>query len=488
VGQGDEGGLGMNDLVEDEIDLTPDPHVLFSMMNTKMPWWQALAELIDNSFEAGATRVEIVNEKHLVKVIDDGRGVTDVTACFRYGDHRQNDRDGISQYGVGAKDVWYAWASTMRITTVHNGIKTVAEGNCEKMAGKKFKMQAPVSHPTDEPSGTTIELHLRSGKKGPSEEAFEAVRWRFTPGLRSGRQIVTTKVKNKGRASRSVLSAVEMPLLTDVVESAFDIDGKSVWIRIGILADGHKMPNGNGPLWIIRKHRVIDANSLGIGPYSARRIGGEVHIGKEWKLAKHKDSLTENADRLEEAIHVRIRGILEKADQLAETFDCLLLRNRVQTMLDDAIGGAQKKKESRGKGETIGSIAPKHSGRERLRAIRTSDAEGKISVRGKSNCQSKRGVVFDWIELEGERIGNVDATGKRISLNVNNAYVASLKSNGDCLQTFLLVAALIADHDCRHESNGQKLLAFDFGDFAEAMGAIVKDYKEVSDNEQNRAV
>ena len=469
------------------IDLTPAPHVLFSMMNTRMPWWQALAELIDNSFEASATRVEIINQKDVVKIVDDGRGVSDITACFRYGDHRQNDKDGIGQYGVGAKDVWLAWAGMMRIITVHNGIKTIAEANCEAMAGNAFEMPDPVSSPTDESSGTTIELHLRSGKKGPSEDAFESIRWRFTPGLRSGRQIVATQIK-KGQSKRNVLSAVEMPLLTDVVESAFDIDGKSVWIRIGILADGHKMPNGNGPLWIIRKHRVIDANSLGIGHYSARRIGGEVHIGKEWKLAKHKDSLTENADRLEQAIHVRIRGILEKADQLADTFDCLLMRNRVQTMLDDAMGGVANKKEARNKGESIGSVTPKHTSRERLRAARVSDAEGKVRVRGSTHPQSKRGVVFDWVELEGERIGNVDSTGKRISLNTNNAYVASLRSNGDCLQTFLLVAALIADHDCRHESNGQKLLAFDFGDFAEAMGAIVKDYKEVSDNDQTRAV
>jgi hypothetical protein len=470
------------------IDLTPAPHVLFSMMNTKMPWWQALAELIDNSLEAGATRVEIVNEKHLVKIIDDGRGVTDVTACFRYGDHRQNDKDGIGQYGVGAKDVWLAWASTMRITTVHNGIKTIAEANCESMAGRAFEMPDPVSHSTDEPSGTTIELHLRSGKNGPGEDAFEAIRWRFTPGLRSGRQIVTTRIRNKGRVSRNVLSAVEMPLLTDVVESSFDIDGKSVWIRIGILADGHKMPNGNGPLWIIRKHRVIEANSLGIGPYSARRIGGEVHIGKEWKLAKHKDSLTENADRLAAAIHTRIRGILEKADQLADTFESLMLRNQIQTMLDDAIGGVAKKKEARDKGDKKGTVTAKNTGRERLRAARTSDLGGKISVRGSTHPQSKRGVVFDWVELEGERIGSVDPTGKRISLNINNPYVASLKSRGDCLQTFLLVASLIADHDCRHESNGQKLLSFEFGDFSEAMGAIVKDYKEVNDNEQTRVV
>jgi hypothetical protein len=467
------------------IDLTPAPHVLFSMMNTRMPWWQALAELIDNAFEANATRVAIVNEKNLVRIIDDGRGVADVTACFRYGDHRQNDKDGIGQYGVGAKDVWLAWASTMRITTVHNGIKTIAEANCESMAGRAFEMPDPVSHPTDEPSGTVIELHLRSGKNCPGDDAFEAIRWRFTPGLRSGRQIVTIK-RTRGIPSRNLLTSLQLPLLTDVVESEFEIDGKSVWIRIGIVADGHKMQNG--PLWLVRKHRIIEGTSLGIGPYSARRIGGEIHIGKEWRLAKHKDSLTESYDRLDAAIHARIQGILQKADALADTFESLMLRNQIQTMLDDAIGSAEKRREARGKGSTTGISESKHTGRERLRAAKTSDAQGKVTVAGSSKAQSKRGVVFDWCDLDGDKIGSVDATGKRVSLNTNNVYVASLKSRGDCLQTFLLVAALIADHDCRHESNGQKLLSFQFGNFSEAMGAIIKDFKEDSHAQATRAV
>jgi hypothetical protein len=54
-------------------------HVLHSMSNQALPWWKALAELVDNSFDAGAYRVTIEMAGRTLIVSDDGRGATKET-------------------------------------------------------------------------------------------------------------------------------------------------------------------------------------------------------------------------------------------------------------------------------------------------------------------------------------------------------------------------------------------------------------------------
>lgn len=52
--------------------LLPDPHLLASLVNANLPWWKALAELVDNSLDAGATRVVIDVSHRTLTVSDDG--------------------------------------------------------------------------------------------------------------------------------------------------------------------------------------------------------------------------------------------------------------------------------------------------------------------------------------------------------------------------------------------------------------------------------
>lgn len=469
------------------IDLTPDPHVLHAMMNTRMPWHHALAELIDNSYDhGGATRVEICISGNVVIISDDGNGVEDVTSCFRYGDHRVSRKEGISKYGVGAKDVWHAMANVMRVTTVRNAIKTVACADCEKMAGHSFSMNDPVREPSTESSGTTIELHLRKGKNRPNDEVMEKLSWMFTPGLRDGFQIVLTKPSGN-RFVKQTLRACDLPLMHDVVESNFQIDGKGVYIRIGIVADGHKMVNG--PFWLIRQHRIVSSTSLGVkNGYGCKRVGGEIHLGKEWSLAKHKDSIMEDSDKLRDAIFERIEPVLKKADSIAETFESAALRNDLAEMLDSAIGNAgciqcsTNKKQKRDKGLSSGTVLPKNTGRRQTKTKKPKPEEGPYidnSEDVQSGSSRKQGprIQFDWKPFGDQRVGEVDALGKFIWLNSDNKYVASLIHESRKSELLLLIASILADHDCRHEGNGQSLLAFNYADFGLSFGSIINEFE-----------
>ena len=52
-------------------DFTPDVHLIESMRNTRLGWHDAFAELIDNSFDAGAAQVAIEFSGKSVTIADD---------------------------------------------------------------------------------------------------------------------------------------------------------------------------------------------------------------------------------------------------------------------------------------------------------------------------------------------------------------------------------------------------------------------------------
>lgn len=71
------------------VHLPPDPHILASFANANLPWWKALAELVDNSLDAGASRVVIDITNRVLTVSDDGLGCEDITAVFKLGEHKR---------------------------------------------------------------------------------------------------------------------------------------------------------------------------------------------------------------------------------------------------------------------------------------------------------------------------------------------------------------------------------------------------------------
>lgn len=84
-------------------DFTPKSHLLESHTNNNMPWWQALAELIDNALDANAKSVSIIVAGKTLTVKDDGNGVEDVLSLFRLGEHRKSKSTKLGRYGGGVR-------------------------------------------------------------------------------------------------------------------------------------------------------------------------------------------------------------------------------------------------------------------------------------------------------------------------------------------------------------------------------------------------
>lgn len=457
------------------VHLPPDPHILSSFANANLPWWKALAELVDNSLDAGATRVVIDVTNRVLTVSDDGAGCEDITAVFKLGDHkrRKSSKRSLGRYGIGAKDAWLSCADTMEVATCRDHVQTSMRVNYTEWMQNNWNVPDPECNGTNNADGTTIRLPLRPGKNIPTDDAFKTLAFAFTPAISRGIQIVKS-VKGK----KWVLPPVAMPMRNDVVQSEFEIDGKSVKIDIGILPDGVTLERG--PFWLIYDHRIIEATSLGAGQYSVRRIAGTITIGDGWALAKNKDDLSENQDRLADAIFARIEHVLKKADQLAETMESSALRGELQEMLNAAVKGANSK-EKRDKGETVGSIAPRNTGRKRTNAAKIQIGEGSVLSAGNKTGR-RGGYVLDWCEIDPSIIGQFDRSGMRVSLNLNNGIVSLAKTQANRAALTACAVSLIADYCCRHDEKGHALLKFSFDDFPQAMGFLVKDYSEGKQN------
>jgi hypothetical protein len=460
------------------VHLPPDPHILASFANANLPWWKALAELVDNSLDAGATRVVIDVTGRVVTVSDDGLGCEDITAVFKLGEHkrRKSSKRSLGRYGIGAKDAWLSCADTMEVTSFRGNTKTTMRVNYTDWMQNNWNVSDPIVEPHSGPSGTVIRLPLRPGKKSPAEEAFRSIAFAFTPAISSGIQIV-----RQSGTIKKTLVPVTMPLRNDVVQAEFDIDGKSVAIDIGILPDGVSLERG--PFWLIYGHRIIDVSSIGAGQYSVRRVAGTITIGDGWGLSKNKDDLTDNLDRLADAIFVRIEHVLKKADQLAETIESAMLKNEIQDMINSAAADANgKTKAKRGPGSSSGTVQPKLTDRNH-KACATQPGDG--SIDGSSAGQGsgrKTGYTMDWANLDPAIIGKFDPSGMRVYLNLDNGLIASAKDQSNRAALAACAVALIADHCCRHDDKGQKFLRFSFDDFPQAMGTLVKDYKEEKQN------
>lgn len=450
------------------VHLPPGARLLTSYANNNLAWWKALAEFVDNSIDAGASRIVIDMTKRLLSVSDDGNGCEEITAMFKLGDHVKGARTKLGRYGIGAKDAWLSCSDQMTVETVRNKILTRMSVNYIDWMQNDWNANDPASTETEKPSGTRIELPLRNGKNKPSKDAFQDIAFAFTPAIKQGIQILES-----ANGKRIPLAPHEMPSRESIVVSEFEIDGKKVSIDIGILPDGVKVKRG--PFWLIHEHRIIDSTSLGAGQYGVRRIAGTVTIGDGWKLSKNKDDLTENQDRLGEAIFVRIEHILREADALAETIESAAFRNELQGMLNDAINNlsAEKDREKRpgGKGESIGSVEPKDTGRKRRKAKAIQFLPGSID---KDGGKAKRGgYSLDFCEIDKDSIGKFDCKGKRVSLNLNHHFVAAMKIKGNRDALISCASALIADYACRHNHDGEPVFKFSFQDFAKAMAAIV---------------
>lgn len=443
-------------MANEVIDFTPIPRSLESDRHTNLGWKDALGELIDNSFDAGALRVEVIFGSKSVDVIDDGRGCGDITGMLTKGRHTAHPTTRLGRYGVGLKDTATWLWGCLKIQSIHRGKKYLAVVDWDSLVKQTtFTAPAPlVKDATGEPAGMRLTF-TRTQRKKPSIPGLAAELSKvFMPALIGGRQIA---IRNSPTTSPTVCQPFKLPPLDNVIEDEFDVDGRAVKIRVGVVQLSQINPLRG--FMFIHGHRMIQESALGACGMPTGRVCGIVELGKGWTLSRNKNSIVDDdqQEALEAALHSRILPALEAGQQQATqlTGDCFRqeLNARFKSALQSiAQGGVLTKKEKRQSPENnSGGVAPKETGRKRRNAKQKQPGE---SIADKAGQMCKSGSI-EWRPMQDDVMGEVDMPGSVIYLNENNATLQELRAAGNTSAVLLTALALFGSEVVNDEQKAR---------------------------------
>ena len=252
-----------------EHDITPDVQPMLNQMRHRSRTWaQCLAELIDNSLDAGAGQVIISGGGNELKVADDGCGATTdkMLAMVHLGQHESHkgNQNAIGRYGIGSKDVaTWLWACQTIFSAV-DGIEYWLRLDWPRL--NKWTTPAPTREHRAQHNNLPISEHgtlvhfTGMGRTFPRGKPFELLCRQlsimFGPGLRDGKSIVV----QSGDDVR-VLVAPDPPLLVDDIEVNAEYEKNSLKAHLIAGVVQSSSPNPEYGVNISFGYRVVDSNT-----------------------------------------------------------------------------------------------------------------------------------------------------------------------------------------------------------------------------------
>jgi len=429
-------------MANEEIDFTPLPRSIESERNRNLTWKDAMGELVDNSLDAGATRVEILFDRKKIEVSDDGRGCSDITGMLTRGLHASHPTTRLGRYGVGLKDTATWLWGCLRIDSVHKGKRYLAQVDWARLS-KQAKWTAPPPHEKEAagtPSGMRLTFTETTRKQPPLPQLAVELGKVFMPAIRSGRQIV---IRAAAKDTPIVCEPFTLPPLENVVEDEFDVAGRSVRLRVGVVQLAHQNPLRG--FVFIHGHRVIQESALGANGMSVGRVCGIIELGRGWTLSRNKNSIVDDdeQDQLAAEIFSRIQSVLEAGSQQATQLIGDHFRQQLNAEFRSALkrlaSTREKEKRSSGAGGQPGTVEPKATGRKRRRATKTQLGDS-IAANAERLAGSGR---IEWKALDGV-MGEVDVPGSVIWLNENHCKLQEYRAQENTQAVLNTAVALFA--------------------------------------------
>lgn len=443
-------------------NIAPKAHILESMQSQNIPWWTRISELIDNSFDASATRVQISFDNRALSVVDDGIGVANLLAVVTLGKHDSHRRRGLGRYGIGAKDAWLVTGDVIQIRSTHNGIERSLRVDRRELIKDNWECADPTEKHTGEQSGTSIMIPIKGASVPSWQNMSDRLGWVFRPALLEGKQIVF-----RSGSKTTPLAPRSLPAMTDVVSDSFAVGGRSVSIEIGIMKPGEK--HMFGPFWVEYRHRMIKDSSIGAAGRAIGKLAGRIVLGEGWTLSKNKDSLIDNEDDLAFEIHERIKHLLTKCELEAEQFETDLLRMELESAFNQSIEAAQRESRISATRET-GTVRSAFTGRKRRNASKISDNPGSV---GAERQKPRRGFSIAFVEEESDLFGKFDTLGKTVVLNLLHTVIRQARDENNIQSLKSYASVIIANHQAGTDGGKQRLLACAQGDFLGAYVALI---------------
>jgi hypothetical protein len=421
--------------MSDEIHFAPDIQGTIAATRAKhFEWVNILGELIDNSFDAGATRVDITIAGRELTIEDDGTGCDDMGRMLTMGRHSKKSTTKLGRYGVGLKDAaWWVGGAT-RIETQHAGKQHSIRLDWDRLAG--WSAPVPLVTDSDGKRGTRIRFEsLSRERRFPDGKRLESMladlAFTYSPALKNNKQIVFRRTGKENL----LLQSYELPDIADKVEKTITVDGRTARICVGVVPEG--IDNPRPGITYTHAFRVIMHNALGCNGYGCARIAGRVSLDEGWTLARNKDDVTAYKDELGDAVFAAIRHVVEKASSQALTLKSSSLAESLTSAFRGIVGGSEdnaKAKRDSARNKT-GRSDPTGTGGKHGRARK--------SQAGTRFREMKPGRFrVDFRPCREGVVGEVDLDGRVISLASNHPWVNEAKVAND-QRTLLAVAVML---------------------------------------------
>jgi hypothetical protein len=449
--------------VEMDLDFTPEPRWLNSeiMRSHKLSHERALAELIDNSHDAGANNFTVDFGMGADKIIckDDGLGVQGgLAALFRLGHHakiktsKRRFSMPIGRYGVGFKHAAISLSEKTIVETSTGdrveklGIEwmRLMEAAAWKVPKNDWKRYGIERELESRESSTYTEIFMyRCRKKHPRGADFkklcEGLSRRFFPLLERGFSIHVCDVDG----NKSKLRPPELPPGEEELVGKVDVEGYGAKYRVRLIESGAKNTwLGLDYCWGPRV--VLDHSALGLGDAGTGLIAGIVWLSENWPLATNKDEI-EYREELGEAMEAALKPIIDRAKRRSEFIKINYFSRNISAMLNKAAIRAENRNPT-------GAVRRIDTGRERKRANKLKPQSGKYPSGGLR-------VQFEPWSNDGTE-GRFDPGSKAIIMNTNHPWVKGAMNGNPLGNPQYLVraaAGILEVHNSTHDpETGQK--------------------------------
>jgi len=409
-----------------------------SMREKAFPLWHALLELIDNSVDAGASKVIIRMDGADLIIEDNGSGIEDFEAAICIGKSPKEDGGKIGRYGVGMKDATAKYSNITIIESRGNSISipwsAMATGRHGEDVGSPKRIK-------DDGLTRILLEGFRNIYSRPIDSS--EIRRTYQPLIASG----SLDIEITGTR----LCPLPLPAFTECLTATIEYEGKTIEISGGIYASNDKAKSDwagynayyNGRL--IGKGRVRDAgNSVGCTNFAflIHLIDGD----QSWSLATNKDELPDLPDLLDFIYEHHTREMLTRGVEQAHDIALKEIEDRVNALLNGSgnITRAPKVPREPKERQEPAPGSPK-------RNTFTATKAGSYSHAG--NCKRNK-VRFSFAHIGGETMGEVVDTGKAglsITANLDNPFIEANKSNDSFVLFFAKIGHAIQRQLGRHD-------------------------------------
>ena len=436
------------------MNICPSAQFLLAEHRKDLGWVPALCELLDNSFDADATRValELFNgpKGRELTVSDDGVGLSDHQVIFAQGRRADHEHGpGSGRYGVGAKLALLFFWGRCEVTSWLDGRRYDTVVTWQDLVDNDTLDIADTVSTHNEGRGTKIRI-TNVARRFIDPEILQAkLEDAFWPALEIGRQI-SLAVNGE---SVSMSNRMDRSGWQDHFTFDGSVRGKQYRAVAGLIV-GETNPDPG--FTIIKAHRIV---TTGFQPaLKGRSVPAfQCHVwldDPDWKLTTTKDDLAEDADRaqLGRELASKCGDLLSKAEKTSRHM-CL---EGINNDLSCAVNETRRMRQATRNPKT-GTVDPVESGRRRHDKPLADPGSKTAKVDGSQVKLSEfNGGASETVRIKVDR----DEDGKKLiiaELNTNRDDIRILWNNPERMKSVVLLC--IAAYSACHPE--QALLSFE---------------------------